>query len=179
MAVAAQRTREADEEWRVLRRRGLRACAGLLGEYVEELPFEDVLPKRGIEEVGDGEVDIMQVEPKRRRMEELSEYPLGVYEPNAGVVFCEYLFLLLLRSDSLTYPTSQTAQTPNQPARAGRPSPPLQPPPTHSPPTSPRTYAQVRTRSASSAGPRSGAARGASLGSTPRWRCRARGRRRR
>lgn len=93
MHVAAQRTLEAGDEWKRIRREALKACGGILGEVgrVIEEPegFGERGTKRAAGEDVEGEVDVLQVEAKRRRVENDSEFPLGVYEPQTGIVLCE------------------------------------------------------------------------------------------
>ncbi|KAF7792943.1 hypothetical protein EIP86_004046 [Pleurotus ostreatoroseus] len=90
MLIAAQRTREADEEWKRIRRTALEPCGGILGRSNDvggEQGYGDAGAKRTAGEDGDGDVDVMQVEPKRRRVEsEQSQYPLGIYDPQTGIV---------------------------------------------------------------------------------------------
>ena len=89
MLMAAQRTRDADEEWKKLRRNALRAYRGVFGDVTVEEGEVERGAKRAVGDDGEADVEVVQVEPKRRRMEE-SRYPLGVYEPQTGVVFCEF-----------------------------------------------------------------------------------------
>lgn len=87
MLVAAQRALEADEEWATLRRENLRACGGILGDIEEETRAA----KRGVAEVGDVEV---AEEPKKRKYYDDGPYPMGVYEPQTGIVLCKSFFAL-------------------------------------------------------------------------------------
>ena len=78
MLTAAQRTNETGEEFTKLRRQGLRACGGILGDP-SSTPGT---PKRSAEDESE------ETREERRRREE-AELPLGVYEPHNGIIACE------------------------------------------------------------------------------------------
>lgn len=80
MYVAAQRTLEAGEEWAHLRKNALKVCGGILEAEQMERRY-----KRGVEEEEDYEVD----ERRAKRRKEIDDLPLGVYEPQTGIVLCE------------------------------------------------------------------------------------------
>lgn len=116
MLIAAQRTREVDQEWAKIRKAALQPCGGILGkldDVTEDQGYGEVGSKRSAGEDGDVDVDIdvVQVERKRRRVGSYSHYPLGVYDPQTGIVMCEYeLYLLLSRSDSRVSPDRNDTQ---------------------------------------------------------------------
>lgn len=86
MYMAAQRTLEVGEEWRTLRQAVLKASGG--GgkvDYHPEGESEFVVQKRAAEEDMDG--DVSNSEMKRRRVADT--HPVGVYDPQTGLVFCE------------------------------------------------------------------------------------------
>lgn len=68
MWVAARRTLEEDDEWKKLRKEGLKACGGIFS-------------------AAEGQVED-EHEHKRRKTEE-ARLPLGVYEPHTGIVLCQ------------------------------------------------------------------------------------------
>lgn len=82
MLIASQRTIEQDEEWKALRRENLRACGGILGDLEEELRNA----KRSADEMADGEI---LDDNKRQKIRDDGPYPLGVYEPQTGIVLCK------------------------------------------------------------------------------------------
>lgn len=81
MYVSAQRTIEENETWKQLRRDALAGYASIWGDSLEP-PGS---PKRGIDEIV---VDDSEVETKRRKLNEGS-LPLGMYDAQTGLVFCE------------------------------------------------------------------------------------------
>ena len=102
MAVAAERTMEASAEWAKLRMENLKVCGGVFGdvERVQRGKRKAVAPPppapaSGEEgegaAAGEGESS-----PKRRRgWIDDSELPLGVYEPQTGIVLCKPAFRIL------------------------------------------------------------------------------------
>ena len=78
MFVAAERTAEMSSEWAHLRKEALKICGGILDVEGEKDPAPG--EKRSAEE-------IMERERKRRLQE--SQLPVGVYEPQTGIVLCE------------------------------------------------------------------------------------------
>ncbi|KAI9060085.1 hypothetical protein FKP32DRAFT_1578774 [Trametes sanguinea] len=80
MYVAAERTLDATNEWAKLRRENLKLAGGIYGDLVES--EEDV--QRG-EKRAASEVPPDQASRKRRAKE--SDLPLGIYEPQTGIVF--------------------------------------------------------------------------------------------
>ena len=79
MLTAAQRTNETGEEFSKLRKEGLRACGGILGDP-SSTPGT---PKRSAEDESE------ETREERRRREE-AELPFGVYEPHNGIIVCEW-----------------------------------------------------------------------------------------
>jgi chromatin structure-remodeling complex protein RSC7 len=74
MWVAAERTAKASAEWKKLRSDGLKVVGGILGDIGEK-------EEKGGEESGR--------EGKRRKAGyDKDELPLGIYEPQTGVVLC-------------------------------------------------------------------------------------------
>ena len=81
MWVAAERTMDMTGEWTKLRKNALKACGGILGDIPEvghEPPAKG--EKRTAEEI---------LEEERRRQERERQLPMGVYEPQTGIVLCE------------------------------------------------------------------------------------------
>lgn len=124
MHVAAQRTLEAGDEWKRIRREALKACGGILGEVgrVMEEPegFGERGTKRAAGEDVEGEVDVLQVEAKRRRVENDSEFPLGVYEPQTGIVLCELSMSIYFYRLTVHVPYLKTVQTRSLCAAVGK-----------------------------------------------------------
>ena len=118
MHVAALRTQDAGGEWTQLRKQALSAYRSVYGEPAEEgVPPS---PKRNVDEIDiddTAEVELPQ-QSKRRKAEDPS-LPLGVYEPQTGLVLCTYPFLPRLPPLQLI-PFLQTGQTRNRERLAGR-----------------------------------------------------------
>lgn len=87
MAVAAERTMEASAEWAKLRMEGLKVCGGILGDV-----GRDRGKKRAAVEDGEAEGGTSK---KRRGWIDDSELPLGVYEPQTGIILCGYSFIVV------------------------------------------------------------------------------------
>ncbi|KAI0372528.1 hypothetical protein BV20DRAFT_939758 [Pilatotrama ljubarskyi] len=79
MYVAAERTVEATSDWARLRRENLRLAGGIYGDLEGEQEAARA-EKRGASEAPHGESS------GKRRVQE-SDLPLGVYEPQTGLVF--------------------------------------------------------------------------------------------
>ncbi len=85
MLVAAERTLEMTDEWAKLRKEALKVCGGILDVEGEQ----DATPGKTAEEIMDRE---------RKKREQESQLPVGVYEPQTGIVLCESSPLRLLVS---------------------------------------------------------------------------------
>ena len=79
MYVAAERTMDMSNEWAKLRKEALKVCGGIL--EVEEPDVTLGPEKRSAEEI---------LESERKRRVQESHLPVGVYEPQTGIVLCEY-----------------------------------------------------------------------------------------
>ena len=89
MHIAAQRTLEAGDEWTRLRKETLRAYRSVYGDPAEEEVVQS--PKRAADEI---DIDDSVVQTKRRRVAADRSLPLGVYEPQTGLVLCQsHLFV--------------------------------------------------------------------------------------
>lgn len=82
MLLAAQRTLDAGEEWTRQRREALRAYRNTYGQLTEENVQS---PKRAADEI---DIDDSIEQTKRRRVSVDPSLPLGVYEPQTGLVLC-------------------------------------------------------------------------------------------
>lgn len=82
MHIAAQRTLDAGAEWAKLRRDALRAYRSVYGEPAEE---EAQSPKRAADDI---DIDDSEEKPKRQKVVVDARAPLGVYEPQTGLVLC-------------------------------------------------------------------------------------------
>nr|VWP02400.1 Multicopper oxidase [Ganoderma boninense] len=83
MYVAADRTAEMSNEWTKLRKEALKVCGGILADTLDGEIDIGRGEKRSAEEI---------MEEDRRKRDQESRLPLGVYEPQTGIV--------LYRSDS-------------------------------------------------------------------------------
>jgi chromatin structure-remodeling complex protein RSC7 len=82
MHVAAQRTLEAGEEWKRLRKDALRVFRSAYGEDVS-MSLKRAANEVDVEDVGEERPQ----QPKRRKVD--NSLPLGVYEPQTGMVLCK------------------------------------------------------------------------------------------
>lgn len=87
MFVAAERTAEMSSEWANLRKKALKVCGGILGDTGSSEVDVGRGEKRSAEEI---------MEEDRKRREQESRLPLGVYEPQTGIVLCELLQFLVV-----------------------------------------------------------------------------------
>lgn len=83
MFVAAERTIEMTNEWAKLRKEALKVCGGILDVDGDREPSPG---KRTAEEV---------LESERKRREQESQLPVGVYEPQTGIVLCKSKYVTL------------------------------------------------------------------------------------
>lgn len=102
MYAAAERTVEATSDWTRLRQENLKLAGGIYGDIVETERSE----KRGATDAPQGESG------KKRRTRE-SDLPLGVYEPQTGLLFCEChrLYPCVLHSYPTPRPLGHTTYT--------------------------------------------------------------------
>ncbi|KAI0827389.1 chromatin remodelling complex Rsc7/Swp82 subunit-domain-containing protein [Trametes gibbosa] len=77
MYAAAERTAEAASDWAKLRRENLKLAGGIYGDLPDDFTQGE---KRGAEEMA-------QDESSRKRRAQENHLPLGVYEPQTGLVF--------------------------------------------------------------------------------------------
>ena len=84
MYVAAERTVEMSNDWTNLRKEALKVCGGILADTLDGEVDIGKGEKRSAEEI---------MEEDRRRREQESRLPLGVYEPQTGVVLCKFFCL--------------------------------------------------------------------------------------
>ena len=86
MYVAAQRTLETNDEWKQLRKDALRAWKSAYGDPGDEASQS---PKRAADEIDVEDVtDEQKPLPKKRKAD--PSLPLGVYEPQTGLVLCKF-----------------------------------------------------------------------------------------
>lgn len=102
MYAAAERTVEATSDWTRLRQENLKLAGGIYGDVVETERGE----KRGA-------ADAPQGEGGRKRRARESDLPLGVYEPQTGLLFCEYrcFYPCVLHAYPTLRPLGHTAYT--------------------------------------------------------------------
>ncbi len=105
MYVAAERTLEMSNEWAKLRKEALKVCGGILEADEQEAAASE---KRSAEE-------ILESERKRRAQE--SQLPVGVYEPQTGIVLCEYCRLDDMWTERTDY-RAHTDRSDTQPTHA-------------------------------------------------------------
>lgn len=88
MHVAAQRTLEINEEWKLLRKAALSANSGLGNTRQRSQVEQEPVREKG---ASADDMDVEVATPALKRQKTLDVHPRGVYDPQTGLVFCEYI----------------------------------------------------------------------------------------